>query len=123
MGRQNLTVKHRRRIHARDGGRCKKCRTTHQLEVHHIVERVQGGGDEDENLDTLCAVCHGEWTWSPPHGVEYAEWLTLPPAWMFALAAAKMMRARAGAGVADGAESATFAGIVDAMLAVIRGQP
>ena len=29
-----------------------------QLEVHHIVPVAKGGGDEPENLVTLCKECH-----------------------------------------------------------------
>lgn len=38
---------------------------TDKLEFHHFVPRVYGGGDEDQNLLTLCHVCHGK-----QHGYE-----------------------------------------------------
>ena len=31
-----------------------------QLEVHHIIPVSEGGGDEPENLVTLCKKCHAE---------------------------------------------------------------
>jgi cytochrome c553 len=29
------------------------------LQVHHLKFRSQSGGDEEQNLITLCAECHG----------------------------------------------------------------
>jgi 5-methylcytosine-specific restriction endonuclease McrA len=43
---------------ASDGGRCRRCRTSDGLHVHHIVYRSQGGGHVAENLITLCYTCH-----------------------------------------------------------------
>jgi biotin operon repressor len=48
---------------ARDGHRCVRCGTRpgHQgrwLEVDHIIEKLDGGTDTVENLQTLCNVCH-----------------------------------------------------------------
>ena len=46
---------------ARDRHRCTTpgCRSTHFLEVHHVVARRRGGSNEAENLVTLCSRCHG----------------------------------------------------------------
>ncbi|MDY5057566.1 MAG: RNA-guided endonuclease IscB, partial [Bullifex sp.] len=38
----------------RDGYRCRKCRSRAYLEVHHIVQRRDGGSDRPDNLVTLC---------------------------------------------------------------------
>jgi hypothetical protein len=48
------------RIFERDGWRCAVpgCTSYRNLQVHHIVFRSQGGGDEPENLVTLCAWHH-----------------------------------------------------------------
>lgn len=48
------------RIFQRDGWRCAVpgCTSHRNLQVHHIVFRSQGGGDEPENLVTLCAWHH-----------------------------------------------------------------
>jgi hypothetical protein len=35
-----------------------KCRTKVRIQAHHIIARRDGGGDELENLVTLCASCH-----------------------------------------------------------------
>jgi 5-methylcytosine-specific restriction endonuclease McrA len=48
-------------ILARDGHECKKCKgkaKDSKKEVHHIIWRSRGGGDEPENLVTLCKSCH-----------------------------------------------------------------
>ena len=49
------------RAHAldRDNYTCQCCGKKHvRLEVHHIIFRSQGGGDELANLITLCEKCH-----------------------------------------------------------------
>ncbi len=50
----------RREVLARDRHRCRVrgCGHTRFLEVHHLVPRSEGGGNEPENLVTLCASCH-----------------------------------------------------------------
>lgn len=52
----------RDRIVQRDGGECLKCKSTKDLEVDHIKPICLGGGNEDENLQTLCRKCHQEKT-------------------------------------------------------------
>jgi len=49
-----------RRIFERDGWRCAVpgCTSHRNLQVHHVVFRSHGGGDEPENLITLCAWHH-----------------------------------------------------------------
>lgn len=37
---------------------CEYCGNRHNLEQHHLKRRSQGGGDEPENLITLCRECH-----------------------------------------------------------------
>lgn len=54
----------------RDGFKCTKCKWTYEkrkkddprtnLELHHVKEHVKGGGQEEENLITLCNVCHDD---------------------------------------------------------------
>ena len=63
------------RILYRDNFTCQKCGEFHafqneygvaipiddgKLNVHHIVPVCNGGGDEPENLVTLCVDCHKE---------------------------------------------------------------
>lgn len=45
-------------IRERDGHRCRWCGARGGLEVHHILYRSQGGGNEGWNLITLCGACH-----------------------------------------------------------------
>ncbi len=44
----------------RDGGRCQTpgCRSSHGLEIHHIVARKDGGTNDPSNLTLRCASCH-----------------------------------------------------------------
>ncbi len=51
----------------RDGYKCKSCGWSHSewnqsdprhLELHHIEHHVKGGANVEENLKTLCTVCH-----------------------------------------------------------------
>jgi len=57
----------RRAVLRRDGYRCKTCGWSHSewnpsdprhLELHHIKHHSRGGENVEENLKTLCTVCH-----------------------------------------------------------------
>ena len=50
----------RRMVLARDRHRCRTsgCGHTQFLEVHHVVPRARGGGNDPDNLVTLCSACH-----------------------------------------------------------------
>jgi RNA-directed DNA polymerase len=52
----------RHRILERDGYRCTQCGSTDNLDVHHLQARKDGGGQEDDNLVTLCENCHTKTT-------------------------------------------------------------
>jgi 5-methylcytosine-specific restriction endonuclease McrA len=64
MRRQRLNPQDYRRLCAevltRDDWRCQSCGALQHLEVHHIRFRSGLGGDNRENLITLCTKCHGE---------------------------------------------------------------
>ena len=45
-------------VKARDGFKCWNCGAREQLEVHHIIQRKDGGSDRPDNLVTLCHDCH-----------------------------------------------------------------
>jgi 5-methylcytosine-specific restriction endonuclease McrA len=47
-----------RQVLERDGWRCQTCGSMQHLQVHHLKRRSQAGGDEEQNLITLCAECH-----------------------------------------------------------------
>jgi ATP-dependent DNA helicase RecQ len=50
----------RQQILRRDGWRCQSCGAMANLEVHHNQFRSQSGDDSEENLVTLCNVCHSK---------------------------------------------------------------
>jgi len=59
----------RRNVLRRDGYKCQECGWTHKewnrsdprhLELHHIKPHVEGGENIEDNLITLCTVCHDE---------------------------------------------------------------
>jgi 5-methylcytosine-specific restriction endonuclease McrA len=49
-----------RQVLQRDGWRCQVCGNMQNLQVHHLKFRSQSGGDEEQNLITLCAECHAQ---------------------------------------------------------------
>lgn len=64
---RNIPDDVRRAVLRRDGYRCKACGWSHgewnpsdprHLELHHIKHHVKGGENIEENLKTLCTVCH-----------------------------------------------------------------
>ena len=85
--RRSLDKRLRAAVLERDGWKCRKC--SHEsldgseLEVHHKHERADGGTDTLANLDTLCMMCHSEWSffWTQPRAVTYERWLTMRPAY------------------------------------------
>lgn len=46
----------------RDNFKCQKCGfislSGQELETHHIKPRIEGGEDKEDNLITLCSICH-----------------------------------------------------------------
>ena len=72
-GRRNTTTippRTRREVLARDRHRCQApgCGHTRFLELHHLTPRSRGGGNDADNLVTLCAACHRLWHergWAP----------------------------------------------------------
>ena len=48
----------RERILARDGNTCQICQSTENLQVDHIISRVDGGQNNESNLQVLCKVCN-----------------------------------------------------------------
>ena len=48
----------RRQALDRDGWRCQKCGKAGAMECHHRTPLSLGGGNEPENLETLCRGCH-----------------------------------------------------------------
>jgi 5-methylcytosine-specific restriction endonuclease McrA len=48
----------RQQVRRRDGWRCQLCGAMSNLEVHHKQFRSHSGDDSEENLITLCTLCH-----------------------------------------------------------------
>ena len=48
----------RHQVLERDGWRCQTCGAMRNVEVHHLRFRSQQGEDTEQNLITLCSVCH-----------------------------------------------------------------
>ena len=53
----------RREVLTRDRHCCRRngCEHTRYLHLHHLVPRAKGGGNDAENLVTLCTACHDLW--------------------------------------------------------------
>ena len=47
-----------RQILERDNWRCQFCGSMRNLHIHHLTCRSHSGSDVEQNLITLCAVCH-----------------------------------------------------------------
>ena len=65
-GQRNATTippRIRREVQTRDRHKCRRkgCHHTRHLHIHHVVPRARGGGNEIENLVTLCSSCHDLW--------------------------------------------------------------
>ena len=58
IDRKSFSLKQRNAIHKRNGGCCQVCGSTHELEAEHRRGLQNGGGNEDENIGTLCHDCH-----------------------------------------------------------------
>lgn len=48
----------RRYVYDRDSYMCRRCGTLDDLSIDHIIPRSRGGGNEVENLQTLCRSCN-----------------------------------------------------------------
>ena len=48
----------RQQVLRRDRWRCQWCGAMANLEVHHKAFRSHSGHDSEENLITLCSICH-----------------------------------------------------------------
>ncbi len=46
------------RIIARDGNRCRYCRSTEDLTLDHLIPPKKGGSQQDDNLVTACRSCN-----------------------------------------------------------------
>lgn len=54
-----------------------------RIVIHHIKALMDGGGNEEGNLCTLCFQCHAEWhTFWDDGEKDFMEFLQSVPAWM-----------------------------------------
>ena len=58
IDRQSFSAKQRATIHRENGGVCQVCGSEGPLEVEHRRGLQNGGGNERENLGSLCIPCH-----------------------------------------------------------------
>lgn len=65
--KQKITNETRKAVYRRDNYECAVCGDNRRLQIHHILERSQGGDNDQMNLITLCPICH-----ALAHGVNLA---------------------------------------------------
>jgi hypothetical protein len=58
LARNHLSPTERRKVHKDYGDGCYICKSTDNLTIHHIRERLYGGGTEIGNSVLLCHECH-----------------------------------------------------------------
>lgn len=54
----NISRTERKAIYRRDGYRCALCDSARYLQIHHCIQRGEGGTNSPHNLITLCSDCH-----------------------------------------------------------------
>lgn len=57
-GRRSIPANIRALVFARNGLRCVTCGSPDNLTIDHITPVVDGGGDNQDNLQTLCRTCN-----------------------------------------------------------------
>lgn len=70
--------KKRERVIKRDAGLCQPCKRRSHItpgcrEVDHITNQARGGGDNEENLQTICSACHKAKTQAEAQGLVWDE--------------------------------------------------
>ena len=45
-------------VSVRDGGRCRRCGSTHQLHFDHVIPVSRGGANTPANIQLLCGSCN-----------------------------------------------------------------
>jgi 5-methylcytosine-specific restriction endonuclease McrA len=72
LDRKSYTKLHNE-ILQRDNWRCQACGSMQNLQVHHLRFRSRSGDDIEENLITLCFMCH-----AAVHGGSYKTRIASP---------------------------------------------
>jgi hypothetical protein len=57
LNQQSYQILHEK-VLRRDGWRCQSCGSPRRLQVHHMQSRSRLGDDAEDNLITLCDLCH-----------------------------------------------------------------
>lgn len=57
-GRQAIPDDVKQYVWTRDGGQCRSCGSTVELQYDHIIPIAMGGGNQDDNLQILCGPCN-----------------------------------------------------------------
>ena len=58
MSVDSAKVRRKLKIQARDGPGCLLCGYKHDLTLHHIKKKSDGGSNNLDNLVVLCQLCH-----------------------------------------------------------------
>ena len=72
--RQAISPSVRQLVSQRDRGRCRVtgCRSSWNLDVHHLVHREDGGTNDPNNLILMCELCRAR------HNEHYADYVVMP---------------------------------------------
>lgn len=70
-----IDIKTRYQVFSRDKRTCIKCGGKHNLQIHHMNAKKYGGTDNEDNLVTLCDVCH---IFAPEYRPDCIKWLEIP---------------------------------------------
>lgn len=78
---KKVSPKTRDKVLERDHEQCRRCESTDNLQVHHIVPISAGGESHNHNLATLCEKCHklahgGSWTSPSVVYDEFETWIS-----------------------------------------------
>jgi len=60
INKRHVTKEIKAMVINRDGGRCLSCNSESNLNIDHITPLVRGGGNELNNLQTLCSKCNSK---------------------------------------------------------------
>ena len=60
----------RKRIINKRGHKCEVCGYTGYIELHHIVQMINGGYHDEDNVILLCEKCHAD-----AHGYKKKKWI------------------------------------------------